>query len=98
MDLTLVGVVENKEIRFPLAEGTHVLGRADDAAFKLAHSNVSRNHAEIVVSGETMTVRDLGSHNGTQVNGAKVEDIVPLHLGDQLELANLSFNVEVQFF
>ncbi len=94
MDLTLVGVVENKEVRFPLAEGTHLLGRADDAAFKLAHSNVSRNHAEIIVSGEKITVRDLGSHNGTQVNGAKVEDIVPLHLGDQLEFANLSFNVE----
>ncbi len=94
MDFTLVGVVESKEVRFPLAEGTHLVGRSDDAAFKLAHSNVSRNHAEIVVMGAKVTVRDLGSHNGTQINGVKVGDAVPLYLGDQLELANLSFKVE----
>ena len=94
MDLTLVGMVDSREIRFPLAEGTHTVGRADDAGFKLAQSNVSRHHAEIVVAGNKVTVRDLGSHNGTQINGAKIVDTSQLFMGDHLELANLSFRVE----
>jgi phosphoserine phosphatase RsbU/P len=94
MDLTLVGFVESKEVRFPLAEGTHLVGRADDVAFKLAQSNVSRHHAEIIVAGEEVSVRDLGSHNGTQVNGAKVDDTSPLLIGDKLEFANITFRLE----
>lgn len=93
MDFTLVGEVEGREVRFPLAEGTHLVGRADDVAFKLALPSVSRHHAEIAVRGREVTVRDLGSHNGTLVNGAKVTDPVPLTVGDRLEVANLAFRV-----
>jgi sigma-B regulation protein RsbU (phosphoserine phosphatase) len=94
MDFTLVGVVDSREVRFPLAEGTHLVGRADDASFQLAQPNVSRRHAEIIVKAGEVLVRDLGSHNGTLVNGAKVDQTMPLRLGDQLEVANLSFRVE----
>ncbi len=94
MDLTLVGLVENAEVRFPLISGTHLVGRSGKAAFVIAHSNISRNHAEIIVSNDEVSVRDLGSHNGTRVNGAKVDDMVLLQSGDHLELANLVFTVE----
>jgi len=94
MDFTLVGMVDNREIRFPLAEGKHLVGRADDAGFQLAQPNISRRHAEIDVTGQQVTIKDLGSHNGTLVNGIKAESPLPLQQGDQLEMANLVFRVE----
>jgi len=94
MDLILVGVVANRELRYPLLEGTHVIGRADDAGVKLAQPSISRRHAEIVVAGREILLRDLGSHNGTRLNGAKVEADISVHLGDVIEIANISFRIE----
>jgi len=94
LDLTLIGMVENQELRHALAEGTHLIGRADDAALKLVQPSVSRRHAEIVVEGTQATVRDLGSHNGTLLNGAKVDDPMPIKVGDVIEVANITFRVE----
>ena len=94
MDFTLVGVIDSTEIRFPLPEGTHFLGRADDASLRLVQPGVSRRHAEITVDQTEITVRDLGSHNGTRINGARVVDSALLSPGDRLEVANLSFRLE----
>jgi sigma-B regulation protein RsbU (phosphoserine phosphatase) len=94
LDLTLIGMVENQEVRHALAEGTHLIGRADDAAMKLVQPSVSRRHAEIIVEGTQATVRDLGSHNGTMLNGAKVGDPMPIKAGDVIEVANITFRVE----
>ena len=94
MDLTLIGMVENKEVRHPLREGEHLIGRADDAALKLVQPSVSRRHAQITISGNVATVQDLGSHNGTLLNGAKVADPLPIKVGDVIEVANLTFRVE----
>ena len=94
LDLTLIGMVENQEMRHALAEGTHLIGRADDAALKLVQPSVSRRHAEIIVEGTQATVRDLGSHNGTMLNGAKVGDPMPIKAGDVIEVANITFRVE----
>ncbi len=94
MDLTLVGMVENEELRHVLVEGTHLIGRADDATLKLIQPSVSRRHAEITVSGSLATVCDLGSHNGTLLNGAKVTEAMPILAGDVLEVANITFRVE----
>jgi sigma-B regulation protein RsbU (phosphoserine phosphatase) len=94
VDLTLIGMVDNKELRHPLIEGHHLIGRADDAALKLVQPSVSRRHAEIVVNGPIATVRDLGSHNGTMLNGAKVAVPTPIRAGDVIEVANITFRVE----
>jgi len=94
LDLTLVGMVENEELRHALVEGAHLIGRADDAALKLVQPSISRRHAEIIVNGSMATVNDLGSHNGTLLNGAKVAESMPLRAGDVLEVANITFRVE----
>ena len=44
-------MVDNQELRHALSEGTHLIGRADDAALKLVQPSVSRRHAEIIVNG-----------------------------------------------
>ena len=94
MDLTLVGMVAGKEIRKPLAEGRYVIGRAAEADIRLNEPSVSRQHAEISVQGGQAMLQDLGSHNGTKLNGAKVEAPTPIAAGDVIAVANLSFRAE----
>ncbi|MFT5233178.1 MAG: sigma-B regulation protein RsbU (phosphoserine phosphatase) [Candidatus Krumholzibacteriia bacterium] len=94
MELILVGTVDNQEVRFALVDGVHVMGRADDAAIKLVQPSISRRHAEIAVSGPEIILRDLGSHNGTKLNGQDVGEGASVRLGDTVEVANLRFRVE----
>src|SRR2546428_7616471 len=54
--------------------GTVVIGRASDAELHLNHASVSRRHAAIRIEQGAMQVADLGSHNGTRVNGELVQD------------------------
>jgi pSer/pThr/pTyr-binding forkhead associated (FHA) protein len=63
--------------RIELHEGHYVLGRHLESDIVLNDSNVSRKHAEFVCAAGEVVVRDLGSTNGTKVNGVSV-------LGDQL--------------
>ncbi|MCA9299773.1 MAG: FHA domain-containing protein, partial [Phycisphaerales bacterium] len=63
--------------------GSVVLGRARDCDLSLAHASVSRRHARIVV-GERTTIEDLGSANGTFVDGARLEPGVPVVIRDGL--------------
>jgi len=74
-----VVVVGEREVR--LCEGENVIGRAPSAQVRLDSSAVSRRHARIVVSGATATIEDLGSKNGTEVDGRTV--VAPYPLADR---------------
>jgi len=56
----------------PLLEGANVIGRAADAAIQIDSPGISRYHARILVTPESVTLEDLGSKNGSYVNGALV--------------------------
>ncbi|MGH3567924.1 MAG: FHA domain-containing protein, partial [Pseudonocardia sp.] len=58
---------------FQLTEGSHVIGRGQDSAFRLPDTGVSRRHVEISWDGQNATLSDLGSTNGTMVNGNAVQ-------------------------
>jgi hypothetical protein len=58
---------------FDLTPGTHVIGRGQDSSFRLPDTGVSRRHLEINWDGRTATLNDLGSTNGTTVNGNPVQ-------------------------
>ena len=58
--------------RIPLGQKTITFGRSPEATVQLADPNVSRNHAEIRPNGNGWLLVDLGSTNGTRVNGARV--------------------------
>ena len=64
------GIDDGKTIR--LAEGISVMGRASDNAVVIEDGGVSRQHAAIRVDSGTAWIEDLGSKNGTRVNGAEV--------------------------
>lgn len=80
----------------PPAELTRILiGRAPGCHFVLADLTVSRFHAELYRSeiGDTWLISDLGSMNGTRVNGWRLTGPAPLRAGDQVGFGNLTFVV-----
>ncbi len=66
------GVVDIAGTRHPLAKGRTVIGRGTDADITIADAGTSRKHVEILWDGERAMVRDLGSTNGTLLDGRKV--------------------------
>ena len=72
--------------------GRHVLGRGDGCEIRLRSQSVSRRHAEIKVENGRLTVKDLGSANGTFVNGKRVEQRV-LRPMDEIRFDEESFRV-----
>ena len=66
-----------------------VIGRSPDCDVVLASDSVSRQHAELVAHGDNWSVRDLGSRNGTFVNGKRAEGVVPLREGDLIRIGTV---------
>ena len=85
--------------RHPLEPPGVVLGRGTEADLRITDPGVSRRHAEIRVvqdgQGFTVTIHDLGSTNGTMVNGQRVTAIA-LNPGDMIQLGTttLTFRVD----
>ena len=67
-------VVLEDGTRVTLADAAVVIGRSGDSTIRLTDASVSRRHAEIRRSGDGWTVTDLGSTNGTRVNGAPISE------------------------
>src|SRR5437773_538016 len=85
----------------PLLEGKYWdsktllrVGRSEDADIVLADSSISRNHAEVESTDQGWIVRDLGSTNGTFVNGGRVSRAGhKLKPKDVVQCANLAMVV-----
>jgi two-component system, NtrC family, response regulator AtoC len=75
------------------ADGTVIIGRADDADLQIDDVAVSRHHAKILVHGGAITIADLGSHNGTFVNNERVVDARELSSGDAVSIHNTTLVV-----
>jgi DNA-binding winged helix-turn-helix (wHTH) protein len=75
---------------WPLSEGPNVVGRDRDCAIRIDSVELSRRHAQVVVTNGEATVEDLGSKNGTHVNGLTVSEPVALKDGDQIEVGSVT--------
>jgi hypothetical protein len=76
-------------------EGVTTVGREAGLGLSLVdESTVSRRHAEVVRSGSQLVLRDLGSTNGTFVNGRKVSGETALSPGDQVQFGSVKFSVQ----
>lgn len=73
----------------PLLDGVNVIGRAADAAIPIDSPGISRHHARIVVTHGVATVEDLGSKNGTHVNGRKISTPCRLADGNEIRLGTV---------
>jgi len=58
---------------YQLQRGSNVIGRGQDASFRLADTSVSRRHVDVYFDGQAAVLHDLGSTNGTTVNGSSVQ-------------------------
>lgn len=67
-----------------LTEGEFAVGRNASCQLSLDDPLVSRRHALLVVSGNQVTVQDLGSRNGVLVNGERIEGVVTVLEGDRI--------------
>ena len=75
-------------------EGSNILGRSNDADFRLPDTGVSRQHAEITWDGEVAVLVDLQSTNGTTVNEEPVENWM-LADGDVITLGHSHIEVRI---
>lgn len=90
----LKGVVDGAAANWPLAVGRHRVGRGSDNEIQLVDRSVSREHAVVLVENGRIDVKDLGSRNGTWVNGRRIEGNLGAKAGDLLRFGS----VELELF
>lgn len=78
-----------------LIDGVNSIGRHDDCVIRIRSSQVSRRHCELFEADGSLIVRDLGSSNGTFVNGDRIEAPRVLHPGDALTVGGVTLRVDV---
>ena len=74
--------------------GPTTIGRKDDCAIRIPLAMISRRHAEVIVDSGGVTLKDLGTANGTFLNNRRVqeEDLEP---GDQIVIGPVVFTVQI---
>lgn len=74
----------------PLSQDLILVGRAEDADVRIDHKSISKLHCALLIADGLLVVRDLGSTNGTRVNGQRVRrgTLLP---NDQLALAKFLY-------
>ena len=78
-----------------LGEGENVLGRGTDSVVWIDAQSVSRRHARLLVASGHATLEDLGSKNGTFVNGIRLSAPVALRDGDELRIGSVPMTLKV---
>jgi pSer/pThr/pTyr-binding forkhead associated (FHA) protein len=71
------------------------VGRVDDNAFHIAEPSVSSHHCELTLRGNDVLVKDLGSTNGTFINGERTTEAV-LKPGQILRLGSVEMRLETE--
>lgn len=79
---------------FALNLGSNTIGRDADNSICVNDSTVSRHHAEILLDNSGARLSDLGSSNGTRVNGSAVQGVSQLKPGDQVQFGATSFSFQ----
>ena len=93
MTLYLSGSPGGQFVVWPLDKPRLTIGRSSRNELQLGDFTVSKEHAEITVEGDHVLIRDLGSRNGTRVNGIEAGDPLPLRPGDQVEIGHVALVV-----
>ncbi|MHC4441165.1 MAG: FHA domain-containing protein [Planctomycetota bacterium] len=95
MEVVLILFKEDGERKeFPINPGKTVIGRKEECDLRIPLAEVSRKHAMIMVDQDSVTVRDLGSSNGTYVNNQKIseQEIAP---GDHIVIGQVVLTAQI---
>src|SRR6185503_14685517 len=88
-NLRFQAVVNGEPRMWPLEGERLGIGRSSRNTIQIAHATVSKDHAEVLHQSDGWWISDLGSRNGTRVNGAEVTQPVHLKAGDLLEVGSV---------
>jgi hypothetical protein len=69
------------------------VGRVEDNAFQIAEPSVSSHHAEVILRGNDVVIKDLNSTNGTYINGEKITEAV-LKPGQTLKFGTVELKLD----
>jgi DNA-binding winged helix-turn-helix (wHTH) protein len=78
-----------------LTDGENVLGRGADSLVWIDAQSVSRRHARVLVGSGVATLEDLGSKNGTFVNGRRLTAPIALRDGDELRIGSVPMILKI---
>lgn len=78
-----------------LSEGENILGRGTDSLVWIDAQSVSRRHARLLIASGLATLEDLGSKNGTFVNGIRLSAPVALRDGDEVRVGSVPMTLRV---
>jgi len=92
--LSVVELVLPDGTRVELGSEVLVIGRLPECGVVLADPNVSRRHAEVRRAGDAVVVTDLGSTNGTRVNGVPIRE-QHLATGDEITVGSTTLVVQM---
>ena len=79
---------------FSLPDHVTIIGRRHDCDLRIPLLSVSRRHCQLVSNEDTLKVRDLGSRNGTFINGKRTEETI-VQPGDYLKIGPLTFLLQI---
>jgi serine phosphatase RsbU (regulator of sigma subunit) len=97
MKLTLTVTLGNDRRTWPLDAPSVKVGRSSQNGIQIADATVSKEHAEIFRNGPDLMIRDLGSRNGTRVNGIECGEPTPIRDGDTLEIGKVVGRIGTDF-
>ncbi|MGH3664034.1 MAG: FhaA domain-containing protein [Micromonosporaceae bacterium] len=89
-----VRLVSGDGRQYPLAIGSTTIGRGEQASMRLPDVGISRRHARLDFDGSQVVLTDLGSTNGTLVNGQRIS-AVALNPGDVIQIGTTSLTFRV---
>jgi len=84
----LIQMPDGQEITHDLPEDKTTIGRRPDNSLQIEDASVSSHHAEIFFENNAFFVKDLGSTNGTYLNGGQIKK-APLNHDDELRLGSI---------
>ena len=93
MSLRLSATLNGENRQWLLESSPVSLGRASGNAIQVLDGTVSKEHAELSLTGDRWTIRDLGSRNGTRVNGRDAISALPIAAGDRVEVGHVLLTV-----
>ncbi len=95
MQVVLVMFRSDGERRsFSVTRDITVIGRREDCDLRIPLGDVSRKHARLVRDGDTIKLEDLGSSNGTFLNGQRVQESL-LAAGDTIQVGPVIFVIQI---
>jgi len=85
---------EGKTVAVPLIREEITIGRMDGNTIRLTEQNVSRKHARLTLRNSALRIEDLGSYNGTSLNGSALSGVATLKDGDVILIGDYRLGIQ----